>query len=49
MKRKKDYCIPGFKAKMQVLAVKLLPHSLIMNIWLKQQTKEKNNKGLTTK
>ena len=33
----KDYVIPGFKAKMQVLAVKLLPHKLVMSVWMKQQ------------
>lgn len=29
--------------------VKQLPHSLIMSVWLNQQKKAKNNKGLTTK
>ena len=33
----KDVCVPGFSVKMQVLACKLLPHSLIMKIWMKQQ------------
>ncbi len=38
MRRKyPDYVIPGFKAKMQVLAVKLLPHKLVMSIWMSQQ------------
>jgi len=38
MKNKhKDHCIPGFKAKLQVLGVKLLPAKLIMNIWQSQQ------------
>ena len=37
MKTKKDYCIPGFKAKLQVLAVKLLPHSIVMRVWENQQ------------
>ncbi len=37
MKRGKDVSIHGFPVKMQVLAVKLLPHSLVMKIWLKQQ------------
>lgn len=36
-KKKKDYCIPGFKAKMQVFAVKILPHRLVMSIWQRQQ------------
>ena len=37
MKTKKDYCIPGFKAKLQVLGVKLFPHTFVMNIWENQQ------------
>ena len=48
-KSKKDYCVPGLPVKAQVLGVKLLPHSLIMKIWLNQQKKAKNNEGLTTK
>lgn len=32
-----------------VRAVKLVPHSIVMNIWLNQQKKAKNNKGLTSK
>ena len=36
-KKNKDYVIPGFKAKMQVLAVKLLPHKIVMSIWMAQQ------------
>ena len=35
--RKKDYVVPGFKAKMQVLLVKILPHSMVMSVWMKQQ------------
>ena len=34
---KKDYCVPGFKAKLQVFGVKVLPHKWVMNIWLRQQ------------
>ncbi len=34
---KKDYCIPGFKAKMQVFGVKVLPHKWVMGIWMRQQ------------
>jgi len=45
---KKDYSIHGFPVRMQVRMVKLLPHSLVMKIWLTQQKKPKNNKGLTT-
>ena len=40
---KKDYSVHGLPVKLQVLAVKLVPHSLVMNIWLKQQKKAKNN------
>ena len=46
---KKDYSIHGFPVRMQVRLVKLLPHSLVMNAWLNQQKKPKNNQGLTTK
>ena len=44
---KKDYSIHGLPVKLQVLGVKLLPHRLVMDIWLKQQKKAKNNTGLT--
>ena len=44
---KKQYSIHGFMARMQVRAVKLLPHSMVMNTWLSQQKKPKNNVGLT--
>ncbi len=38
MKRgKKDVSIHGFPVRMQVRAVKLLPHKLIMKVWMKQQ------------
>ena len=46
---KKDYSVHGLPVKLQVLAVKLVPHSIVMNIWLNQQKKAKNNKGLVTK
>ena len=46
---KKDFSIHGFMVRMQVRLVKLLPHSIVMNIWLNQQKKAKNNKGLTTR
>ena len=36
-KPKKDVSIHGFPVKAQVLAVKLLPHRLVMHIWMKQQ------------
>ena len=34
---KKDVSIHGFPVKSQVFGVKLLPHKLIMKIWMKQQ------------
>lgn len=34
---KKDVSIHGMQIKLQVLAVKFLPHKLVMNIWMKQQ------------
>ena len=46
---KKDYSIHGLPVKMQVLGVKIMPHSIVMKIWLNQQKKAKNNQGLTTK
>jgi short-subunit dehydrogenase len=36
-KKKRDFSICGFTAKSQVLAVKLLPHRLVMWVWMKQQ------------
>ena len=36
-KKNKDYVVPGFKAKMQVLAVKILPHNIVMRVWMSQQ------------
>ncbi len=44
---KKDYSVHGLPIKGQVLLVKLLPHSLVMRVWLSQQKKAKNNRGLT--
>lgn len=46
---RKDYSVHGLPVQAQVFGVKLLPHSLVMNIWQNQQKKAKNNKGLTTK
>lgn len=37
---KKDLSIHGLPVKLQILGVKLLPHRLIMNIWMKQQKHE---------
>ena len=44
---KKDYAVPGFFTRMQVRLVKLLPHSMVMDTWLNQQKKAKNNENLT--
>ena len=46
---KKDVSIHGLPVKFQVLLVKLVPHRMVMKIWLNQQKTPKNNKGLTTK
>ena len=46
-KTKKDLSIHGFPVRMQVRMVKLLPHSLVMKIWLNQQKKPKNNQNLS--
>ena len=46
---KKDYSVHGFPVKFQVFLVKLVPHRFVMDIWLNQQKKPKNNQGLTTK
>lgn len=43
---KKDCSIHGLPVKLQVLAVKLVPHRFVMDIWLNQQKKAKNNEGL---
>ena len=34
---KKDVSVHGLQIKLQVFAVKFLPHKLVMNIWMKQQ------------
>ena len=46
-KSKKDYSVHGLPVKLQVLSVKLVPHRFVMDIWLNQQKKAKNNHGLT--
>ena len=46
---KKPYSVHGFPIRSQVRLVKLLPHSLVMKIWMAQQKKPKNNQNLTTK
>ena len=37
LRRGKDVSVLGFGVRAQVLAVKLLPHRLVMKIWMKQQ------------
>ena len=39
MKRGKDVSICGLSVRAQVLATKLLPHKMVMRVWLKQQKK----------
>lgn len=45
-KTKKDVSIHGLPVRNQVRLVKLLPHKLVMNIWINQQKKPKNNQNL---
>ena len=47
-KTKKEYSVHGLPVRNQVRLVKLLPHSLVMKVWMNQQKKAKNNKNLTT-
>ena len=44
---KKPYSVHGLPVRLQVRLVKLLPHSLVMKIWLNQQKKARNNENLT--
>ena len=48
-KTKKEYSIHGLPVRNQVRLVKLLPHSLVMKVWMNQQKKAKNNTNLTTR
>ncbi len=48
-KTHKQVSIHGWLPKGQALLVKIMPHSLVMKIWMNQQKKAKNNTGLTTK
>ena len=43
---RKDYSVHGLPVKLQVLGVKILPHSIIMKIWQNQQKTAKNNENL---
>lgn len=47
-KTKKDVSIHGLPIRNQVRLVKLLPHSIVMKVWMNQQKRPKNNQGLTT-
>ena len=47
-KTRKDVSIHGLPIRNQVRLVKLLPHSIVMKVWMQQQKKPKNNQGLTT-
>jgi len=42
-KTKKQVSVHGFIAKFQRLLVKLAPHSFVMNVWINQQKKPKND------
>lgn len=46
---RRDYSVPGFQVRAQTWLVKILPHSLVMTIWLHQQKKPRNRDGLTTR
>ena len=46
-KTKKDVSVHGLPVRNQVRLVKLLPHSIVMKVWINQQKKPKNNKKLT--
>ena len=45
-KSKKDYSVHGLPVKTQVRAVKLLPHGMVMDTWLRQQKKPRNHDTL---
>ena len=40
-KKGKDVSVLGASVRRQVLLVKLLPHSLVMKVWMKQQGHDK--------
>ena len=46
-KTKKDVSVHGLPVRNQVRLVKLLPHKIVMKVWMNQQKKPKNNTGLT--
>ncbi len=46
-KTRKEYSVHGLPVRNQVRLVKLLPHNIVMQVWVNQQKKPKNNKNLT--
>ena len=48
-KTKKEMSIHGLPVRNQVRLVKLMPHSIVMKVWMNQQKKAKNNDRLTEK
>ena len=36
-KKKKDTSLHTFKVKLQIFGVKILPHKLVMRVWMRQQ------------
>ena len=45
---RKDVSVHGLPIRNQVRLVKLLPHSIVMKVWMAQQRKPKNNSHLKT-
>lgn len=45
-KTRKDVSIHGLPVRNQVRLVKLLPHTIVMKVWMNQQKKPKNNQNL---
>ena len=44
MKRGRDVSLCGWRIKLQILAVKLMPHGFVMNTWCRQQKKPTGKK-----
>ncbi len=44
--KKCDHFVHGLPYRNQSRLVKILPHGIVMKVWMKQQKKAKNNKGL---
>lgn len=45
----KDVYIHGFQAKLQAMGVKLLPHKVVMKVWVNQQKLKENGRQLAQK